>query len=76
MGQQEKELFQTIKEIHRDRQSLSNTLEALREKYSEEQDYLVSLQKQENKTLSQQITYCESALTILSKLWVSHRQEN
>ncbi|SDD68571.1 MobA/MobL family protein [Sporomusa acidovorans] len=65
MGQQERAIFSTLKDIHRNKQSLSNTLEAVREKCSEEQDHLASLQRQENKTLSQQIAYCESALTIL-----------
>ena len=65
MSQQEKELLQAIKEIHRDRQSLSINLEAVREKCSEGKDHLASLQRQKNKTLSQQITYCESALAIL-----------
>lgn len=65
MGQQEKAIFSTIKEVHRDRRSLSTILEAVREKCGDEKDYLASLQRQENKTLSQQIAYCESALAVL-----------
>ncbi|WP_371380498.1 MobA/MobL family protein [Sporomusa aerivorans] len=65
MSQQEKAVFSTIKEVHRDRRSLSIVLEAIQEKCSEEKKHLSGLQKQENKTLSQQIAYCESALAIL-----------
>lgn len=65
MSQQEKAIFSTIKEVHRDRRSLSTILEAVREKCSDEKDHLASLQRQENKTPSQQIAYCESALAIL-----------
>ncbi|WP_371367870.1 hypothetical protein SRRS_16450 [Sporomusa rhizae] len=65
MSQQEKAIFSTIKEAHRDRRSLSIILEAVHEKCSEEKKHLIDLQKQENKTLSQQIAYCESALAIL-----------